>query len=359
MSEWEIVIGLEVHAQLATASKIFSPCPHGAADGPNRNVDPVSLGLPGTLPVLNREAVRGAVMMGLATGSTIARTCRFARKHYFYPDLPKGYQISQFDEPICEHGFVNIPLEGGGEKRIGITRIHMEDDAGKTVHDSGRGVSRVDYNRAGVPLIEIVSEPELSHPDEVVAYLKALHRLVRFLGISDGNMEAGNFRADANISLRPVGSEVLGTKAELKNMNSFRNVHRALLHEVERQRRILEDRLDDHLRLFERLLERLRHANAAHKLLHVLLEQVAVGDVVPKRRAQRLERAVTRVLGVVVQHHAAAAPHELASNGAAHAAAADDADAHLVRLVHACAHAAQARGAAPLWSTREPGGQGK
>jgi aspartyl-tRNA(Asn)/glutamyl-tRNA(Gln) amidotransferase subunit B len=240
MSDWETVIGLEVHAQLSTATKIFSACPHGGAQGPNQNVDPVSLGLPGTLPVLNRDVVRGAVMMGLATGSTIAPVCRFARKHYFYPDLPKGYQISQFDEPICEHGFVNIPLAGGGEKRIGITRIHMEDDAGKTVHDPQRGVSRVDYNRAGVPLIEIVSEPELSHPDEVVAYLKILHRIVRFLGISDGNMEVGNFRCDANISLRPVGSEVLGTRAELKNMNSFRNVHRALIHEVERQRRVLE-----------------------------------------------------------------------------------------------------------------------
>ena len=240
MTEWEIVIGLEVHAQLSTETKIFSACPHGVTDGPNRHVDPVSLGLPGTLPVLNREAVRSAVMMGLATDCTIARSCRFARKHYFYPDLPRGYQISQFDEPICEHGFVNIPLEGGGEKRIGITRIHMEDDAGKTVHDSSRGVSRVDYNRAGVPLIEIVSEPELSHPDEVVAYLKVLHRMVRFLGISDGNMEAGNFRYDANISLRPVGCDVLGTKAEMKNMNSFRNVHRALLFEVDRQRSLLE-----------------------------------------------------------------------------------------------------------------------
>jgi len=238
-SPYEMVIGLEVHVQLSTATKIFSGCVHGAAEQPNIHTDPVTLGLPGTLPVLNGKAVRYAVMMGLATHCQVRTECRFARKHYFYPDLPKGYQISQYDEPLCETGYVDVAVGEEGIKRIRINRIHMEDDAGKIIH--GHGGSRVDYNRAGVPLIEIVSEPDIHSPEEAVAYLKTLHSIVRYLGISDGNMERGNFRFDANISLRKRGEEKLGTKTELKNLNSFRHVHRSLIYEAQRQERVLSD----------------------------------------------------------------------------------------------------------------------
>ncbi|GMV43310.1 MAG: aspartyl/glutamyl-tRNA(Asn/Gln) amidotransferase subunit B [Myxococcales bacterium] len=244
MTTWETVIGLEVHAQLKTATKIFCGCRTTYGEMPNVQTCPVCLGMPGVLPVLNGEALRMAVMAGVATGCRIRSRCRFARKNYFYPDLPKGYQISQFDEPLCEEGSIDIDVEQADgtvrTKRAGLIRIHMEEDAGKTVHDTDRHESRVDLNRAGVPLIEIVGKPDLRSPDEAVAYLKTLRNIVRYLDICDGNLEEGSFRCDANVSIRPLGSDTFGTRTELKNINSFRNVHRALCYEVERQREVLE-----------------------------------------------------------------------------------------------------------------------
>jgi aspartyl-tRNA(Asn)/glutamyl-tRNA(Gln) amidotransferase subunit B len=231
---YEAVIGLEVHVQLGTHSKIFSISSAAFGAEPNQHTDPVCLGLPGALPVLNRQAVDMAIRLGLAVGSRIRPRCRFARKHYFYPDLPKGFQISQFDEPICEGGAVTFRLDGD-VRQVRLTRIHMEDDAGKNIHDPS-GVSFVDYNRAGVPLCEIVSEPDLRSADEAAEYLRAIRTLVRYLGISDGNMEEGSLRCDANVSIRPRGDSKLGTKAELKNINSFKNVRDAIEHEIVRQK---------------------------------------------------------------------------------------------------------------------------
>ena len=236
--EFETVIGLEIHAQMKTASKIFCSCSTAFGAPPNTHTCPVCLGMPGSLPVLNRKVVESAIKLGLATDSTINRENRFARKNYFYPDLPKGYQISQFELPICEHGRIEIEA-AGQHKTIGITRIHMEEDAGKLVHDERDPVSYVDLNRTGTPLLEIVSEPDMRSPEEAVAYLKKLHAIVRYLDVCDGNMQEGSFRCDANISLRPIGQEQLGTRTELKNMNSFRNVQLALEYEVRRQRDIL------------------------------------------------------------------------------------------------------------------------
>lgn len=238
--EFEIVIGLEIHAQLRTASKIFCGCSTQFGAPPNTNTCPVCLGLPGVLPVLNRKVVEFAVRMGLATHSTIRRVNQFARKNYFYPDLPKGYQTSQFDLPIVEHGYVDIEVDGG-VKRIGITRMHMEEDAGKLIHDEREPVSYVDLNRTGTPLLEIVSEPDMRSPEEAYAYLKKIHAILRYLDICDGNMQEGSFRCDANISLRPYGQQEFGTRTELKNMNSFRNVQNALEYEVRRQRDLLLD----------------------------------------------------------------------------------------------------------------------
>ena len=238
--EFETVIGLEIHAQMKTKSKIFCGCSTEFGAPPNTHVCPVCLGMPGVLPVLNRQVVENGIKLALATNLTINRENRFARKNYFYPDLPKGYQISQFELPIAEHGKVEIEVNGT-RKTIGITRAHMEEDAGKLVHDDREPVSYVDLNRAGTPLLEIVSEPDLRSPEEAVAYLKMLHAIVRYLDISDGNMQEGSFRCDANISLRLVGAEELGTRTELKNMNSFRNVQLALEYEVRRQRDILLD----------------------------------------------------------------------------------------------------------------------
>lgn len=236
--DFETVIGLEVHVQLATKSKIF--CNASAAYGgePNEFIDPVTLGLPGALPVTNKRAVEFAIMLGLATNCEIRRFNRFARKHYFYPDLPKGYQISQFDEPICERGHVDFFM-GETKRTIGLKRIHMEEDAGKNIHDSRTNSSLVDLNRAGVPLLEVVSEPEIRSPAEAAAYLRSIRQLVRYLGISDGNMEEGSLRCDANISLRPVGQLQFGTRTEIKNLNSFKFVERALEYEVARQTGIL------------------------------------------------------------------------------------------------------------------------
>jgi aspartyl-tRNA(Asn)/glutamyl-tRNA(Gln) amidotransferase subunit B len=208
------VIGLEVHVQLNTLSKIFCGCSTRFGAEPNQNTCPVCLGLPGALPVLNRQVVEAAIMAGLATNCSIAHRSIFARKNYFYPDLPKGYQISQFEQPICEKGWLEIQLEGQAPKRIGITRIHMEEDAGKLVHGLGSG-SGVDLNRAGTPLLEVVSEPDFRSADEAVAYLKQLHQIVTYLGICDGNMEEGSFRCDANVSVMPVGSATFGTRAEI------------------------------------------------------------------------------------------------------------------------------------------------
>jgi len=235
---YEAVIGLEVHVQLATRTKIFSISSAAFGGEPNLHTDPVCLGLPGALPVLNREAVDAAVRLGLACGCHIRERCRFSRKHYFYPDLPKGFQISQYDEPLCEGGVVTFRLNGE-VRQVHLTRIHMEDDAGKNIHDNS-GVSFVDYNRAGVPLCEIVSEPDLRSADEAAEYVRAIRTLVRYLGISDGNMEEGSLRCDANVSLRPRGASKLGTKAELKNINSFKNVRDAIEHEIARQAVLLD-----------------------------------------------------------------------------------------------------------------------
>ena len=238
--EWETVIGLEIHAQLATRSKIFSGSSTAFGAAPNTQANLVDLGYPGVLPVLNRDAVLMAVKFGLATGSTIARRSVFARKNYFYPDLPKGYQISQYELPVVHSGALDVLLEDGTVKRVGITRAHLEEDAGKSLHEDFHGLSGIDLNRAGTPLLEIVSEPDLRSAKEAVAYLKKIHTLVRYLGICDGNMQEGSFRCDANVSVRPRGQTKLGTRAEIKNVNSFRYVERAINYEVERQIELIE-----------------------------------------------------------------------------------------------------------------------
>lgn len=238
MSEkFEPVIGLEVHAQLLTDTKIFCSCKNAYGAPPNSLTCPVCLGMPGTLPVLDRKAVEYAIKMGLATDCSITAFSRFARKNYFYPDLPKGYQISQYDEPLCRNGKLKIQVNGV-EKNIGITRIHLEEDAGKSIH--GFDNTLVDFNRCGVALIEIVSEPDLRSPEEAYDYLIKLKQILEYLEICDCNMEEGSLRCDANISLRPIGEEKFGTKTEMKNMNSFRGVERALRFEIERQKAILE-----------------------------------------------------------------------------------------------------------------------
>jgi len=240
MSAWETVIGLEIHAQLATRSKIFSGSATAYGAPPNAQANLVDLGYPGVLPVLNAEAVRMAVKLGLAINAQVAPHSVFARKNYFYPDLPKGYQISQYELPIVAKGAIDIVLEDGTVKRVGITRAHLEEDAGKSLHEGLPGVTGIDLNRAGTPLVEIVSEPELRSAKEAVAYMKKVHTLVRYLGICDGNMQEGSFRCDANVSVRRSGSEKFGTRAEIKNLNSFRFVERAINYEVERQIELLE-----------------------------------------------------------------------------------------------------------------------
>jgi aspartyl-tRNA(Asn)/glutamyl-tRNA(Gln) amidotransferase subunit B len=238
--EWETVIGLEIHAQLATRSKIFSASSTAYGAAPNTQANLVDLGYPGVLPVLNGAAVRMAVRFGLATGATVRRRSIFARKNYFYPDLPKGYQISQYELPIVEDGSLDILIEDGTRKTIGITRAHLEEDAGKSLHEGFQGISGIDLNRAGTPLLEIVSEPDMRSAREAIAYMKKVHTLVRYLGICDGNMQEGSFRCDANVSVRPQGQAALGTRAEIKNLNSFRFVERAINHEVVRQVGLLE-----------------------------------------------------------------------------------------------------------------------
>ena len=240
MAEYEAVIGLEVHVQLATASKLFCSCSTRFGQPPNVNVCEVCAGMPGALPVPNRQAIHYAALVGMATDCQINTRSIFARKNYFYPDLPAGYQISQFDLPICEHGHLDIVVDGQ-EKRIGITRIHMENDAGKNIHAQGENASYVDLNRAGTPLVEIVSEPDMRSAAEAVAYLKTLYGIVTYLGVCDGNMEEGSFRCDANVSLRRKGATAFGTRTELKNLNSFRNVQRAIEYEIARQQDVLDD----------------------------------------------------------------------------------------------------------------------
>lgn len=239
---FEPVIGLEVHAQLKTRTKIFCSCSTAFGKSPNANTCPVCTGMPGVLPVLNKKAVSFAIKAALATNCRINQESRFDRKNYFYPDLPKGYQISQYAAPIAEYGYLEIDSDlSGGPKEIGITRIHMEEDAGKLIHDPDRGKSLVDLNRTGVPLIEIVSEPDIRSAREAGAYLRKLHAILKYIDVCDGNMEQGSFRCDANISLRPAGREKFGTRTELKNLNSFKNVEKAIAYEIERQAYVLEE----------------------------------------------------------------------------------------------------------------------
>ncbi len=238
---WEVVIGLEIHTQLATKSKIFSGASTAYGAEPNTQACLIDLGYPGVLPVLNEEVVRMACKFGLAVNATIAPRSIFARKNYFYPDLPKGYQISQYEMPIVEHGELFITDDEGNDKRIGITRAHLEEDAGKSVHEVYDRFSGIDLNRAGTPLLEIVSEPDLRSAKEAVAYMRKIHTIVRYLGISDGNMQEGSFRCDANVSVRPRGEGAFGTRTEIKNLNSFRFVERAINFEVQRQVDVLED----------------------------------------------------------------------------------------------------------------------
>ncbi len=238
---WEVVIGLEIHTQLATKSKIFSGASTEYGADPNTQACLVDLGYPGVLPVLNKEVVHMACKFGLAVNAAIAERSVFARKNYFYPDLPKGYQISQYELPIVGEGELIIKDDEGNDKRIGITRAHLEEDAGKSIHEGLDRFSGIDLNRAGTPLLEIVSEPDLRSAKEAVAYMRKIHSIVRYLGISDGNMQEGSFRCDANVSVRPRGQEELGTRAELKNLNSFRFVEKAINIEIERQIEVIED----------------------------------------------------------------------------------------------------------------------
>lgn len=238
--QWETVIGLEIHTQLATRSKIFSGAPTAFGATPNTQACAVDLGLPGVLPVLNETAVTLAVRFGKAIEAEIAECSIFARKNYFYPDLPKGYQISQYELPVVGKGRVWITLDDGAVKEIGVTRAHLEEDAGKSLHEDFHGLTGIDLNRAGTPLLEIVSEPDMRSPEEAVAYARKIHRIVRWIGISDGNMQEGSFRVDANISVRPQGEAELGTRTEIKNINSFRFLERAIRFEVERQIDVIE-----------------------------------------------------------------------------------------------------------------------
>ncbi|MDP2689141.1 MAG: Asp-tRNA(Asn)/Glu-tRNA(Gln) amidotransferase subunit GatB [Deltaproteobacteria bacterium] len=309
--KYEAVIGLEVHAQLLTGSKLFCGCSTKFGAEPNTQVCPVCLGMPGVLPVLNGKAVEYAVRMALAVDCSINNRSIFARKNYFYPDLPKGYQISQYTEPLAEHGHLDIDA-GGKTRRIGITRIHMEEDAGKLLHGERPedvNYSFVDLNRTGVPLIEIVSEPEMRTAEEAVAYLKALRDIVVYLGICDGNMEEGSFRCDANVSIRPVGQEKLGTKAELKNMNSFKFVRDAIEYEIERQIDLVESggKVLQETRLFDSakgITASMRSKEEAHDyryfpepdLLPLIVEDALIEDVrsaMPELPRQKRERFVT------------------------------------------------------------------
>jgi aspartyl-tRNA(Asn)/glutamyl-tRNA(Gln) amidotransferase subunit B len=249
---YEAVIGLEVHAQLQTNTKIFCGCETVFGENANTRTCPVCIGMPGVLPVLNKKALEYVIKTGLATHCTISPYSRFARKNYFYPDLPKGYQISQYELPVCEHGYVEIVVEGT-VKRIGLTRIHLEEDAGKNLHQTESNASLVDLNRAGTPLMEIVSEPDIRTPEEASEYLKKLRSILRYIEVSDADMEKGNFRCDANVSIRPVGAKEFGTRAEIKNVNSFKFVQKAIEYEIKRQAQVLDEggRVVQETRLFD------------------------------------------------------------------------------------------------------------
>ncbi|WLD57095.1 Asp-tRNA(Asn)/Glu-tRNA(Gln) amidotransferase subunit GatB [Salinispirillum sp. LH 10-3-1] len=258
--EWEIVIGLEVHAQLSTNTKIFSGASTKFGAAPNTQACSVDLGLPGVLPVFNENALRKAVSFGLAIGAEIGKRSAFDRKNYFYPDLPKGYQITQMDHPIVGKGEVEIMLEDGTLKRVGVTRAHLEEDAGKSLHEDFQGMTGIDLNRAGTPLLEIVSEPDIRSAKEAVAYLKKIHSIITYVGVSDGNMAEGSMRCDANVSVRPKGQQEYGTRCEIKNVNSFRFVERAINYEVERQIAIIEDggTIVQETRLYDSVLDETR-----------------------------------------------------------------------------------------------------
>jgi len=307
---WETVIGLEIHAQLATKSKIFSGSATAYGAPPNAQANLVDLGYPGVLPVLNGEAVRMAVKFGLAIGARIAGHSVFARKNYFYPDLPKGYQISQYELPVVASGSIDIVLDDGTTKRVGVTRAHLEEDAGKSLHEGLPGVSGIDLNRAGTPLVEIVSEPDMRSAKEAVAYMKKVHTLVRYLEICDGNMQEGSFRCDANVSVRPVGAEKFGTRAEIKNLNSFRFVEKAINYEVARQIDVLESggRVKQETRLYDpdkgetRSMRSKEEANDYRyfpdpDLLPVVLDETFIAQVrsslpeLPDQKAERFSRS--------------------------------------------------------------------
>jgi aspartyl-tRNA(Asn)/glutamyl-tRNA(Gln) amidotransferase subunit B len=250
--KYEAVIGLEVHAQLQTNTKIFCGCETRFGEEANTRTCPVCIGMPGVLPVLNKKAIEYIIKTGIATHCAVSPFSRFARKNYFYPDLPKGYQISQYELPVCEHGYVEVVVDGK-IKRIGITRIHLEEDAGKNLHQAESGASLVDLNRAGTPLMEIVSEPDIRTPEEASEYLKKLRSILRYIEVSDADMEKGNFRCDANVSIRPAGSSEFGTRAEIKNVNSFKFVQKAIEYEIKRQAQVLDDggRVLQETRLFD------------------------------------------------------------------------------------------------------------
>ena len=308
MSEWETVIGLEVHVQLATKSKIFSGASTLFGSAPNTQACNIDLGMPGVLPVLNEEVLKMAIKFGLSINANINSPTQFARKNYFYPDLPKGYQISQLDNPIVEGGGLEITLKDGSKKKIRITRAHLEEDAGKSLHEDFEGLTGIDLNRAGTPLLEIVSEPDLSSPEEAVAYLKKIHSIIRYLEISDGNMAEGSMRCDANVSLRKKGSKELGTRTETKNVNSFKFVEKAIQHEIRRQMKVLESgkRVTQETRLYDSQLDETRpmrskeYANDYRyfpepDLLPVILDEdfiKSVKDLMPELSEEKEKRFI-------------------------------------------------------------------
>ncbi len=307
--QWEMVIGLEIHAQLSTNSKIFSGSSTTFGAEPNTQASLIDLGMPGVLPVLNGQAVRKAVKFGLAIDAHIGKTSVFARKNYFYPDLPKGYQISQFELPIVGKGHLEIVLEDGTVKSVGVTRAHLEEDAGKSLHEDFQGMTGIDLNRAGTPLLEIVSEPDMRSAKEAVAYAKAIHALVRYLDICDGNMAEGSLRCDCNVSVRPKGATEYGTRCEIKNVNSFRNVERAINYEAQRQIEILEDggKIVQETRLYDPAKDETRSMRSKEEandyryfpdpdLLPVVLDDELIEEVraqlpeLPNQKCERLQQ---------------------------------------------------------------------
>lgn len=306
--KYEAVIGLEVHAQMLTDTKIFCGCSTKFGSGPNTQTCQICIGMPGVLPVLNKKALEFAIRTGLATNCAISPYSRFARKNYFYPDLPKGYQISQYEHPICECGYIEVVVDGSVRK-IGITRIHMEEDAGKNIHEDGGNYSFVDLNRTGVPLMEIVSEPDIRSPREAAEYMKKLRAILRYLGVCDGNMEEGSLRCDANVSIRPAGQKELGTRAEIKNINSFRFVEKAIEYEIKRQSKVIEDggTVKQETRLWDSnkgITESMRSKEEAHDyryfpepdLVPIIVDQSVIDEIrsaLPELPAAKMKRFVS------------------------------------------------------------------